>query len=232
MVAGNETYSSVYEKANSFIATNNTKEKFEAAAKEQNYLVRELGPMTEAQSNLYVIDNGRPIVRWAYESDLNQVCSKPFDSKNSYLVGYVSEIVEKGFIPVTASFVDNQVKNAVIKDMKADKLKSEMANVSDLATVGRVDSAHVSFGQGALPGIGAEPEVLATAFTAPENTVIAPIVGEQGVYAIKVLSKTPATDASTIQRRAEAEVGNIVTRMMIGTLMQDAKVNDRRAKFY
>lgn len=232
VVAGNETFRSVYENANSFIATNNTKEKFDAAAKEQNYLVRELGPMTEAQSNLYVIDNGRPIVRWAFDSDLNQVCSKPFDSKNSYIVGYVSEIVEKGYIPASTSYVENQLKISVINEMKAEKFKAEMSNVSDLASVGRVDSAHVSFSQMGLPGVGPEPEVMAAVFSAPENTIIAPIVGDQGVYAIKVLSKTPSADSATIERRIQGEVSNIVGRTMIGTLMQDAEVTDRRAKFY
>ena len=232
VVAGNETFRSVYEKANSFIAENNTKEKFDAAAKEQNLLVRDLGPMTKSQSNLYVVENGRPIVRWAYDSKLNQVCNKPFDSKNSYIVGYVSEIVEEGYSPANSRMVEGQLKNEVIKDMKAEQLKAEMANLSDLSVVGRVDSVHVSFNQSGLPGVGAEPAVMAAIFTAPENTVVSPIVGEQGVYAIKVLSKTPAADTENVARRAMGEVGNIVGRTMVGVMMQDADTEDNRSRFY
>ena len=64
VMAGNDTYRSVFEKANSFIVKNNTKEAFDAAAAEENLLVRDLGPMGENQSELYVIENGRPIVKW------------------------------------------------------------------------------------------------------------------------------------------------------------------------
>ncbi len=226
-----DTYRSVFEKANSFIAKNNTAAKFDTAAAAEGLLVRELGPFTENQSNLYVIENGRPIVKWAYEANLGDVCTKPFDSKDKYLVAYVSEIVEKGYVPENNKRVQDQLSVAVIKDMKAEKIKSDLSNVSDLASVGRVDTATVSLDLKGVSGIGPDASFIGNAVNA-EVGKITVVKGDRSVFAIQVLESNESSLSAAKADRTKENVRQYVISNLVGSLMNDAEVEDTRSRFY
>lgn len=226
-----DTYRSVFEKANSFIAKNNTVAKFDTAAAAEGLLVRELGPFAENQSNLYVVENGRPIVKWAYEAKLGDVCTKPFDSKDKYIVAYVSEIVEKGYVPESNKRVQDQLSVAVIKDMKAEKLTSDLSNVSDLSSVGKVDTATVSLDLNGVSGIGPDASFIGNAVNA-EIGKITVVKGDRSVFAIQALESNETSLGAAKADRAKENVRQYVIRNLIGSLMEDAEVEDTRSRFY
>ena len=226
-----DTYRSIFEQANSFIAKNNTVAKFDTAAAAEGLMVRELGPFTENQSNLYVIENGRPIVKWAYEANLGDVCTKPFDSKDKYIVAYVSEVVEKGYVPENNERVQKQLSAAVIKDMKAEKLASELANVSDLASVGKVDTATVSMDLNGISGIGPDAMFIGKAANAEQGKINV-VAGDRSVFAVQVLESNESTLGAAKAERAKENARQYVYRNLISTLMEDAEVEDTRSRFY
>lgn len=231
VLASGATSRSVFEKANGFIAKNNTKDKFEAAAKEANYVVRNLGPFFENQSNLYVVTNGRPIIKWAYESNLNDVCKKPFETKDQYIVGYVDEIVEKGYVPFKNERTQGQLKRDVINDLKAEKIMGELKSATDLSSVGTVDTVTVSFDSNGVAKIGQEPAFVATAMNAQNNNMKV-VKGNAAVYALQVIdSKDSGLGTAKAESSAENQ-NQMAAGMMINTLMKIAEVQDNRSRFY
>ena len=233
IVSGGQTFAAAYEKANSFIAKNNTKEKFLNAADAENLIVRDLGPLTENQSRSYV-ENVRPIVRWAFNSKLNEVCKKPFDSNDKFLVCFVSEIVEEGYIPASSDNVSAQIESMARQDMKADQLMAELANVTDLVSVSsKIDTVSVNFSYPYITGYGTEPAVVSSAVKAEANAVVAPIKGENGVYAIRVLEvQDSPVNEEMGARKAQDEVRGFVNRMMLRSLIEDADMVDNRSTHY
>ncbi len=234
VVPSGETYRNIFEKANSFIAKNNTKEKFVAAAEAENLQLRELGPMTENQSNLYVVENARPIVKWAFDAKVNDVCAKPFDSKDRYVIGYLSEVVEKGFVPASSSMISSQLEYEVVKDMKAEKLMADYSTVSDLNALSAVvDTVTVSLASSVIPGRGAEPALVSAAVKAAAGQVVAPIKGNEGIYAIKVVETADVPANAEVSRsRSNDNIRNYVGRAIFQSLIQNAEVNDNRSRFY
>ena len=233
ITSGGQTFAAAFEKANSFIAKNNTKEKFLSAADAENLIVRDLGPLTENQSRSYV-ENVRPIVRWAFNSKLNEVCKKPFDSNDKFIVCFVSEIVEEGYIPASSENISGQIESMARQDMKADQLMSDLANVADLVSVSsKIDTVSVNFAYPYIAGYGTEPAVVSSAIKAEANTVVAPIKGENGVYAIRVLEvQDSPVNEEMGQKRAQEDVRVLVNRMMLQSLIEDADVVDNRSTHY
>ncbi len=231
VVPSGDTYRQYFEKANSFIAKNNTQEKFLAAAEAEGYLVRELGPVSENQSNLYVLENGRPIIKWAFEANLGDVCKKPFDSKDKYVICSLSEIVDGDYVPASNSIVKGRLESMVANDKKAEKLLNELSGVSDLASAGSVDTATVSFDMNGTQAWGQEPGFVATIAKAEANKVSS-VKGENGVYLFKVLE---SNDSPLSEARAEGVKNNVrsyVYRTLLSRLMEDAEVEDNRSRFY
>lgn len=233
VVPSQETYRAVFEKANSFIAKNGTKEQFEAAAKEENLLIREIGPMSENQNNLYYLENSRPIVKWAFEANLNEVTSKPFDCKNQYVIGYVSDVIEKGYIPMKNKMVQEKLDYLVRNDLKAESIMKDMNNVSDLSSFGAIDTVTISFSDISVSRTGAEPAVIAAACNANTNDVLAPIKGERGVYAIQVLDVQDADPANnSVANKVNGSIKSYVSYSLFRSLMDNAEKTDNRSRFY
>lgn len=226
------TYHSIYEKANLFIAKNRTSESFEAAAKEANLLVREMGPMSENQNSVYYLEDSRQIVKWAFEAGKGEVTSKPFDCKSLYLIGYLSDIIEKGYYPFTNPSVQQNLEYLVRNDMKADNLMQTMKDVSDLSTVGVMDTFTVSFTDLAIPHYGNEPAVVAAAYKASANDIVSPIKGENGVFALKVIETQENAQVPSAAGKLTNAIFSYVRDRMFKSLVDNADKSDNRSRFY
>ncbi len=227
------TYHSVFEAANLFIANNRTKDQFENSAKENNLLVREMGPITENQVGLYGLENSRPIVKWVFEAENGEVSSKPFDCKNQYLIGYLSDVVEKGYFPFSNTMVQERVSYLVRNDMKAKELMETMKDVSDLSSVGTPDTFNLSFGDLSIPRYGAEPAVIAAAYKAEANQIVSPIKGENGVFAFKVIESQEADSSYvSVGTQMKNNVRSYVSYRLFNSLMNQSDKMDNRSRFY
>lgn len=245
VLPSNNTHLEAFEKASNFIATNNTKEKFLQAADSLNLKVKNLDQLYENQSNLGVIDNGRPIVKWAFEAELNEVCKKPFDSKymydsnQMYIVCVLTDIVENGswdemlgkpcYIPYTNESVQNQLKSSVIKNMKAEKLMSEINPDGDLASIGKVDTVTVSMN---LNGVlnNSEPALIGK-IAQSDNNQTGVVKGNSGVYAFRVLN-TEENVSAKINAEKLKENSYAFQSRLLQFMKKDADVNDDRSYFY
>ena len=119
-------------------------------------------------------------------------------------------------------------------------IKSKVSG-SDLASIAStfgqtVETAdNVTFGSGMLPGNVAEPEVIGKVFALANNVVTKPIVGKNGVYVAKLLSKTPASasaGAFTTKAQQTQQDRMSVNYRLMEALKKGSKIEDKRFTFY
>lgn len=246
VVPGRKTDEEVFDKVNNFISINNTKEKFMEAAEKENYSVKPLGPVTENQYNLDVVSDGRPIVKWAFEAELNEVSPKPFKvtdytGNSMYIATVLTEVVENGYwdemvgnplyVPFSSEIAQKQLKREVIKDMKAEKLEAEIDPAGDLTAIGRIDTVTVSMNMNSIPNVGLEPALVAKIAQSKDNQV-GEIKGNRGVYAFRVLSTSETPSAAMNAEGVKEQVRRYVYSHLIGTMMEEAEVEDNRSFFF
>ena len=92
----------------------------------------------------------------------------------------------------------------------------------------------ISFNDYFLGAYGMEPKVQAAIAASAENTLIGPIQGANGVYMVKVNSKTANTtapDVAAIRSQKEQSFRQSLRNIQL-VLRDNAKVIDQRNKFF
>jgi len=189
----------------------------------------------------------RDIIRWAWEDDTKVGAVSPalytyadeanyVDSK--HVIAALKSIDKAGVATVESvkSAIEPLVRNA----KKGEMIKSKVSG-SDLASIAStfgqtVETAdNVTFGSGMLPGNVAEPEVIGKVFALANNVVTKPIVGKNGVYVAKLLSKTPASasaGAFTTKAQQTQQDRMSVNYRLMEALKKGSKIEDKRFTFY
>ncbi|PID88296.1 MAG: hypothetical protein CSB06_00945 [Bacteroidia bacterium] len=232
---GNETISKYYAQARDFSAqSKNNTEKFNELIEKNGYtkrLAREIAPENE---NIPGIENPSPVINWLYKDETKKEdVSMPFQDGNIFIVANVTEIREKGI--ATLEQIKEQIENLVIKKKKGEILEKEISTVTDL----NKSAQNISFSSFTIKDEGVEPQVIAVATKLPKNEISKPIVGENGVYKIKVTSKTSISpnddkniDFSGDKRNAENRLLFKISRGLQEALEQSVGVVDNRHKFF
>jgi len=101
---------------------------------------------------------------------------------------------------------------------------------------GTVETAtDLSFTSSAIPGVGAEPKVIASAFALTENQASAPIIGNGGVYIVKPTRKTTvgsATNLIDVKKRTNTEMRGQLRGQIVEGLKKNAEITDNRSRVY
>lgn len=237
------TYEAAFHASNKFLAESKTAEDFDKNATDQNLNVRMANKITDMSDNVIPgIDNGREIVRWAFNEDrkIGDI-SNVFESsaRDKFLVVKLSKIREKGFTPFedTKEVIEPEVR----KQMKAEKMMAEMNGMTVDAVAQKFGAktdtlTNINFSSFSLPGLGLiEPKVNAVALSSEVNAVSAPIDGNNGVYVIKVLNKTAAPEKQDFENDKLAKMQEYMrgySYRMNNAVKKNIKMDDRRAKFF
>ncbi|MBQ6277354.1 MAG: peptidylprolyl isomerase [Bacteroidales bacterium] len=237
------TYEAAFHASNKFLAESKTAEDFDKNATDQNLNVRMANRITDMSDNVIPgIDNGREIVRWAFNEDrkIGDI-SNVFESsaRDKFLVVKLSKIREKGFTPFedTKEVIEPEVR----KQMKAEKMMAEMNGMTVDAVAQKFGAktdtlTNINFSSFSLPGLGLiEPKVNAVALSSEVNAVSAPIDGNNGVYVIKVLNKTAAPEKQDFENDKLAKMQEYMrgySYRMNNAVKKNIKMDDRRAKFF
>jgi len=239
---GSKTFQAQYVKASEFQGLNQKSEDFEKAITEQK-LIRRIAPnLTAATQVIPGLENSRELVRWTFNNKVKSI-SEVFEFGNRYIVATITDIKEKGYMPVEQ--VKELVRTELIKDKKADqiiaKLKDkDLKNIEALAgLLGTTvqEAQNISFASFQVPGVGFEPQAIATAVAMQPNTNSKPIKGKNGVYVLLNTSLTPAQDVKNVN--LEADINRLKSDYMsragfqaYEALKKHADVFDLRAKFF
>jgi peptidyl-prolyl cis-trans isomerase D len=238
----NITLQAIYQKASTFAGSNNTGDKFVSAVKKDGIELKSATYLNENMKSVQGIEKSRELVRWAFKAEENTI-SGVMEFGNIFVIARLSQIREKG--TATLKQVEDQIVAAVKKEKKAEqlieKLKKDLSGSSTIEAFStklgkQVQSANdITFSSYAIPGLGFEPAVIATAVTIAPNKVSEPVKGENGVYVISAASATvPAeqTDPTMVRMRIASMYSNRVGYEALNVLKKIADIKDQRSKFY
>ncbi len=183
---GNATVNGYFSKARDF-STNaeNNIEKFEANIEKDGLTKRianNIAPETEVIAG---IENPGTVINWVYKDDTEKsTVSEAFQDGDMFIVAIITEVREEGIAPL--SQIKDEITTKVAKEKKGENFAKDMASVTDLP----IAAKNISFSSSRLNNDGVEYSVISTAVLSEKDKVSKPIVGENGVYVIKVNSIT------------------------------------------
>ena len=262
----NESYAKVAYVREGLIPSQATDRKASAAADEllsssknfeelkKNAAAKNLGvmPSTPFRTNdpslgaLGQAEGVRQVIRWAYEAGVGERCKTTFglrekgEAYNSkYIVAGLKSVIPKGFPSVKD--LKDQLTPYVKNRKKGEFLKSKITS-SDLNAIAaqfnsKIDTAKgVTFNATFIPNLGAEARVIGSAFTTETGQVSKPIAGDNGVYVLKVTSKTnienSPVDKNILRQQMASPIKGQIRGTILRSLRKKADLVDNRSKFF
>jgi peptidyl-prolyl cis-trans isomerase D len=232
-----ETLNQTFVKATRF-ESNASSSDFVAAAKEEMLDVRPVRRIGELEESIPGIGNNRSIVNWAFERRTKVGDIRRFNVRNGYAIVQVTAKSDKGLMPVSevssvvTPIVRNEKKAKRIMESVTGNTLEEVASQQD-TQIKRANALNRKLTT--IPDAGNEPKVVGTAFGLAEGQTSGLIEGRNGVYMVRVLSKTEAPDTQNysayISQINNRRASNINTNVF-NALKKKAKIEDRRANFY
>ena len=238
--ASEQTETEVYNKASKFAGENNTKEQFEKAIEELKLVPRVANNLKKTDRNIAGLESSRKLIRWAYNNELNTITEEVDKYGDKYVVAMLSEIREKGTTPFELAKIS--IENYVINEKKAaliieDFNKAKANDLNQMASTLNLQvqkASNISFNSASIPGIGTELKVIADAVYGAPNSVISPIKGNRGVFAIqpseKMLKEKSTAEVEKV--KLEREFANRVYYKAIPVIKENSNIVDNRLNYY
>ncbi len=230
---GNNTISRYFTQARDLsVNSGNDIDKFDDLIAKENLtkkIATEITPETEIIAG---IDNPDALIRWIYKDDTEKgSVSEPFQDGDIFIVAVITEVREDGIAPLEQ--VKDEVTAKVIKKKKGDILSKEMQDVTTFDKTAK----NISFSSSRLNDDGIEYAVIATATQIEKDKISKPIIGENGVYVLKVTSKTGVDQiesdvAENDRKNAERRLYFTIQRQIFEAIKDAAEVVDDRSKFF
>ncbi|MBX2929487.1 MAG: peptidylprolyl isomerase [Saprospiraceae bacterium] len=244
-----ETQALVKDKAIALMGTHKKLDKLIEAIKADKDI--ELGTSPLLKKNDFAIGDlgsgqaARDMVRWAFSGDKGEVSPEVYSFQNAVNLTVDKFVLAglKSVQPAGLPSLDNireEIKQQVINKKKGELLAERMKGQDLEALASKfktaVDTAlAVSFSSSFIPELGAEPKVIATAAALALSKASDPIVGESGVFVVKVINKpevAPATDLAATKRTLSSPSRAQIPAQVMPALVKKADVKDKRSNFF
>ena len=230
---GNNTISGYFARARDLsINSENNPEKFDELAEKEHLtkkIATEITPETEIIAG---VDNPDAVIRWIYKDETKKgSVSEPFQDGDIFIVAAVTEVRKEGTAPF--EMVKDDVIAKVRKEKKGEMFAKEMQDITNFDKTAK----NISFSSSRLNDDGIEYAVIATATQLEKDKISKPIIGENGVYVLKVISTTGVEtvenkDVQNDKLNAERMLYFTISRQIFDALKDAAEVQDDRAKFF
>ena len=235
-----QTYQTIQTSAYQFAGANSTREKFDTSVTKEGINKRYAPNLRDMDRNISGLESPREIIRWAFKASKDEV-SQPFELQDKFVVAVVTEIREKGIAPKEQ--IKDQLITLVRKEKKAETFISEFQNASAAGSIDGVAqklnltvqvAPGINFNSFSLPGIGIEPNVVATSVYTEKGKLSKPIKGNNGVFMLSVtnITKTAEIDAKSAKMQLENEVKSRVDYQAFEALKKLADIKDYRSIWY
>lgn len=219
------------------VATGDLKLEVAGGIKKNDYTFADLGSD----------QTSRDIIKWAFEKGTNTGEVSPFlytyTDQNYYVnskhvIAALKTVDKPGLASVESA--KSKIEATVKNNKKGEKIKSKITG-TDLSFIAntfgqQVDTAaNVTFGSAVLPKAGQEPVVIGKIFAAQNGTTLSPVVGNAGVYVVKLNSKTPASsEGGAFMQKMQLTQGARmqVNFKLIDALKKSNKIEDNRFNFF
>jgi len=235
------TYSSVYNKLNRVVASNQDAEAFFAAAEKAGYEVQSAQMVRATDNTLGEVPQMRQAVRFVYNNDQGDISSILENQNNQFVVVGITGISDGEYQSVETVY--QLLQHELINEQKATKMAADLKakNATSLMALAQsaklnIDSVRfVNFSIKRMTGVGEEPALIAAVTTAPVNKMSEPVKGNNGVYVFQVISKTKSQEKFNVdQEKASLNAANMYRLMYqsFDAVRNATKIKDSRIRFY
>ena len=239
-VAGKETVSGYYAKANTFATKSAGKyENFQKALTEEGVYAHPVNKMLESADRLGAIDNTKEVTRWAFEAKKGQVSNIITVNNNYFIIAALKGIHKEGYADVeeVASSISNILYREKAGEKKAAEVAEKIAGLTDMQAIAEALGATVSTKEGvafsSMTSQGLDPKFIGAASVAEDGKICGPLAGNVGVYVYKVTGRdTGAFYTEEDAKNQDAQMTQYSTQMLVPVMMDDAEVKDNRARFF
>ncbi len=239
IVPSEQTSNEVFKNATEF-EMNALNDNFQIAARESEYKVRFIPKINELDENLPGLPSQRRIIQWIFDETRKVGEIKRFDlSFGGYVVVKLNNIMDKGVASIDE--VRDEITRELLKKKKADLIIKDNINLNSLeefASKNKLDiitANAINQKSGTIVGSGNEPYIVGKAFGLDELQTSNFLIGNSGVFKLKIIKKSVADDLSDYSKLAlklETEEREKLPSLIISALENIAEIEDNRSIFY
>jgi hypothetical protein len=239
-IPSDKTSDNTFNLATKFEINLSKNEDLNSLAKENDYEIKYASGIKILDDNLPGLTNQRRVVQWLFSDDIKVNSFKRFDlSKGGYLIAQVTSIKNEGLSSVKDASLTAVPK--VRNNKKAEMIIKENKSLSSLEDLAMNNNTEIKKAlainqkNAVISQAGREPLVIGYAFGLDVNETSDFIIGENGVYKLKVLKKDKAEVLENYSSysnqllqpsRANAQSG------VFNSLKESAQIDDNRFKYY
>jgi len=229
----------------SYVAEKND---FTSEAELLTYPIQESSSFTEDTRVIPGLGANNALLRFAFDSDLNEV-SSAFKVPAGYVVATVSEIIDEGIKPFEE--VSANIKSKFLREQKlaransiTQEIREKISASGDLNLATSVyDKARVSTAKnfkasGSIPGVGLDFAFAQAALEAELNSITDPVKSNRGCYLLKVTHRSEidstlfSIQKNSLRDNLLTQKRNTVYTDWIASLKENAAIEDNRHMFY
>ncbi|MAM30308.1 MAG: peptidylprolyl isomerase [Flavobacteriaceae bacterium] len=235
--ASEKTLNTIFSEATSF-ELEAKKGDFAEVAKTSGYGVKPVNKVGELDATIPGIGNNRTIIKWAFEEETEVGDIKRFSTPDGYVVAQLTRKNPKGLMSIAEA--SPRVTPILRKEKKAEKIKESVtgSTVQEVAASQGVtvqNATAVTMAAPTLPGAGNEPSVVGVAFgkKAGEETDL--LVGNNGVYKVRVLAVNPAPSLdnyASYANQLNTQRTPTINTDVYNALKEAAEIEDNRKNFF
>ena len=239
IVPSEQTSNEVFKNATQF-EMNSLNNNFETAAQKSGYKIRLVPNINKLDENLPGLPSQRRIVQWAFDDTRELGEIKRFDlSFGGYVIVKLKNINDKGVRDlnevreeITREILNNKKANLIVKENSNFNTLEEFAakNKLEIITANAINQK-----SGTIVGSGEEPFIVGKAFGLDESEISELLIGNSGVFKLKISKKSYAEDLPDyleLASKLETEERKNLSNLIISALENIAEIKDNRSTFY
>ena len=238
IIPSEETSNKVFRNATKFeMDLLNSKETFNLLAEQNGYNIRRVNEIDKLDETLPGLPNQRSIVQWLFNENTEEGMVKRFNlSFGGYAIVKVIEINEDGL--VSSNEVRSSVRTKLINQKKSNYIlnsegNSKMQDIAAKYNLEIIDASLVSGFDQILVGAGNEPHVIGVAFSLDKNETSKLIVGNEGLYKIKLTNiNTNSEDEIELNKTEDSSEIIFNPDNFLEALKDNANIIDNRHLYY
>ena len=240
--ASDQTYQNTFAKASRIATECDNEDEFNKVVTEDRINKRTMPKLNKMSNYIAGLTNPRQIIRWAFnpETETGQV-SNVFDLEDMFVVAVLTSKIDEEYPSLEQ--VKERITQNVYNELKGkyytDKMKELNYNFDDIKAGMQTVDKNVNplyFTARNLPGFTAENKVIGEIFGMKSGTVSKPIIGNAGVFLVKVNDITLADKTSNytiIINGIQADFRKRVSQDYPYTAIKEsADIVDNRIDFY
>ncbi len=186
-----------------------------------------------------VNDRTKEISKWAFEAKEGKVSNVLNINNDYYVVAALKKIHKDGYAPVAdvASSISSIIYNQKLGEKKAAEVAGKIEGLGSMEAIAEALGTTVSTREGisfsSYMNQGLDPKFIGAVSVAEEGVISAPLAGNIGVYVYKVVSHDEGSSFTEedVKNRA-AQMSYYASQSLLPVMMQDADVEDNRARFF